>query len=98
MAKLIRKFPSFYGLNRRVARKLGISDALVSMVRSGVAVDRHGILAAVRRERELMRAENAEALRLLHASNSNPAGAALHALDPRQPSAGRTNIDADTVG
>lgn len=87
-----RRVPSFYGLNRRVAKKLLVSDALVSMVSAGLVADKHGILDALRVERARMRAEHA---RKLH---SNQPNAVLGGLDPRQPSAGRTNIDADTVG
>jgi hypothetical protein len=56
MCKL-RNTPSYHGLNRRVARKLGISDALVCDVLAGRRSDRHGIKKATAAERRLMREE-----------------------------------------
>lgn len=55
--KSTRKRVTYHGLNRRVARKLGISDSLVSKVRGGSVPDRQNIMAAARAEQALMRAE-----------------------------------------
>ena len=57
-----RKDDPFYGLNRRVARKTGKSESLISMVRRGIAVSSR-VADAIEDEAELMLRERAETRR-----------------------------------
>ena len=57
-----RKDDPLYGLNRRVARKLGKSESLVSMVRRGIAAS-SDVADAIEDEAQLMLQERAEARR-----------------------------------
>lgn len=55
-----RKDDPLYGLNRRVARKLGKSESLVSLVRRGIIASRH-VADAIEAEGRLMLQEWAAA-------------------------------------
>ncbi len=54
--KQARRRISYYGVNRRVAKALGVSDSLVSDVLSGRIRDVRGIKRLVKKERRQMRA------------------------------------------
>lgn len=57
-----RKDDPLYGLNRRVARKLGKSESLISIVRRGIIASRQ-VADAIEEEGRLMLKEWAQAQR-----------------------------------
>jgi hypothetical protein len=70
--KINRKDEPLFGLNRRVARKLGKSESLISMVRRGVAVSSK-VADAIEDEARLMLEEWAAARRLRRAKEASRA-------------------------
>lgn len=58
-----RKDAPLYGLNRRVARKLGKSESLISIVRRGIIASRQ-VADAIEEEGRLMLREWAQAQRV----------------------------------
>ena len=64
-----RKDTPLYGLNVRVARKLGKSESLISMVRRGIAASSR-VADAIEDEAELMLRERAETRRARRESHA----------------------------